>query len=94
MKDATDRYISAQKVAEILSCTDQYVYSLIREGTLDAIKIGPRALRISERSLNAFINAGRVDPEDYFAPGNTGTGTVATEKNSAFTLDGQINNVQ
>jgi len=68
MKDTADRYISAQKVAEILSCTDQYVYSLVREETLDAIKIGPRALRISERSLNAFIDAGRVDPEDYFAP--------------------------
>lgn len=65
---ATDRFIPVHAVAEMLSCTDQYVYGLIREGNLEAIKIGQRALRVSWNSLQEFIAAARVDPEDYFAP--------------------------
>jgi excisionase family DNA binding protein len=69
MKDkTTDKYLSVQSVAEILSCKDRYVYELIQMGSLTAIKIGERALRISEQSLQAFIVARVVNPEDYFAP--------------------------
>ena len=63
-----ERYITVQTVAERLSCTDQYVYLLIREGKLEALKIGERALRISESSFNDFISSNIVDPDDYFAP--------------------------
>jgi excisionase family DNA binding protein len=65
---AADKYIKVQSVAETLSCTDQYVYMLVQQGSLKAIKIGERALRISEQSLQEFIAAGRISPEDYFAP--------------------------
>ncbi len=69
MKDKeADRFISVQVVAGILSCTDQYVYSLIQMGSLKAIKLGERALRVSEQSLQAFIASCAVNPEDYFAP--------------------------
>jgi excisionase family DNA binding protein len=69
MKEKTaDTYISVQSVAEILSCTDKYVYAMIQEGSLKAIKLGQRALRVSERSLQQFINANVVNPEDYFSP--------------------------
>ena len=64
----TDRYLSVQSVAETLSCTDQHVYMLIQQGIFKAIKIGERALRISDQSLQAFIAARVVNPEDYFAP--------------------------
>lgn len=63
-----DRYISVQNVAETLGCTDKYVYDLIQEGRLKAIKIGVRALRVSERSLRDFITSNIVNPSDYFAP--------------------------
>ena len=67
-KKTADKFISVQSVAERLSCTDDYVYMLIRNGSIQAIKIGQRAIRVSESSLQEFIAVGRIDPEDYFAP--------------------------
>lgn len=63
-----DKYLSVQRVAETLSCSDDYVYMLIRDGKIQAIKIGQRAIRISDCSLQEFIVAGRINPEDYYAP--------------------------
>ena len=63
-----DKWLPIKIVAETLSCTDQHVSMLIQQGVLKAIKIGERALRISERSLQTFIAARVVNPEDYFAP--------------------------
>lgn len=67
-EDPPDRFLSVQRVAEILSCTDRYVYDLIQAGSITAIKLGDRALRISEKSLKAFISTRTVNPDDYFAP--------------------------
>ena len=55
-------------MAEILSCTDRHIYDLIVEGALDAIKVGGRAMRVSEKSLEEFIEKQKVNPEDYFDP--------------------------
>ena len=63
-----DKYLTVQSVAETLSCTDRYVYELIQAGSLTAVKIGERALRISEQSLQTFLAARIVNPEEYFAP--------------------------
>ena len=69
MKDKTiDKFLKVQNVAETLSCTDGYVYELVQAGALTAIKLGERALRISEQSLQAFLAARVVNPDDYFAP--------------------------
>lgn len=69
MKEKTaDKFISMQSAAEILGCTEQYVGILIREGNLMAIKLGIRAIRVSEQSLQNFIAARKVNPEDYYAP--------------------------
>ena len=64
----TDKYLSIQSVSETLGCTDKYIYFLIQQGFLKAIKLGERALRVSQQSLVAFISARTVNPEDYFAP--------------------------
>ena len=66
-KAAPDKYVTVQIVAETLSCTERHIYRLIIDGKIKAIKIGPRALRISRNSLQEFIEAGKVNPEDYFA---------------------------
>ena len=63
-----DKYLTLQTVAEILSCTDRHIYDLIVEGALDAIKVGGRAMRVSEKSLEEFIEKQKVNPEDYFDP--------------------------
>lgn len=63
-----DRYLTIEIVAGILSCTERHIRDLIMEGDLVAIKVGSRAIRISERSLNKFIENRRVNPEDLLDP--------------------------
>lgn len=62
------KYMSIETVAEILCCSDRHIYRLIIEGKLEAIKIGNRAYRVSEKSLEDFIEKGKVNPEDFFDP--------------------------
>ena len=68
MEPTKEKYITVQTVAERLSCTDNYVYALVKDGKLTAVKIGERALRITETSFDKFISANIVNPNDYFAP--------------------------
>ncbi len=66
MTKQMDRYIYVHKAADILGCRKNYIYDLIKNGHLDAIRIGKRAIRVSEASLNDFIESRKVDPEEYF----------------------------
>ena len=69
MKEKTaDKFLTVQTTAETLGCTDQYIYILIQQGSLRAIKLGERALRVSNQSLQDFIASRTVNPDDYFAP--------------------------
>jgi excisionase family DNA binding protein len=68
MESAKEKYITVQTVAERLSCTDNYVYALVKDGKLKAAKIGERALRVSETSVDRFLANNIIDPNDYFAP--------------------------
>ena len=52
------------KVAEYLDCTREHVYDLVHQGQLEAIKLGPRALRISEVSLQGFIEKMKVQSSE------------------------------
>jgi excisionase family DNA binding protein len=52
----------------MLSCTEKHIYFLIQEGSLQSIKIGNRAVRISEKSLRDFIEKNKVNPEDFYDP--------------------------
>jgi excisionase family DNA binding protein len=63
-----DHYLKVEDVADRLSCTSAHVYFLIREGLIEAIKIGERAVRVSEVSLHNFIEKNRIDPADYYDP--------------------------
>jgi excisionase family DNA binding protein len=69
LKEKTgDKWLPIQSVSETLGCTDKYVYALIQQGSLKAMRLGERALRVSEQSLYAFIDGRIVNPQDYFAP--------------------------
>jgi excisionase family DNA binding protein len=69
LKEKTaDRWITIKSVAATLACTEKHVYTLIQDGALKATKLGKRALRVSEQSLQAFISSRIVNPEDYYAP--------------------------
>lgn len=68
MAEIKKKYVTMQVVAETLSCSERHVYDLIVDGSLEAIKIGGRAVRISEESLNDFIESHKIKPEDLFDP--------------------------
>jgi excisionase family DNA binding protein len=63
-----DKYLTLQVVADLLSCTERHIFDLIAEGYLIAIKVGSRAVRVSEQSLEEFIEKQKVNPEDFFDP--------------------------
>ena len=68
MNTQKDRFLTMEMVSGILSCTERHVRALVVEGELIAIKVGSRAIRISEHSLNEFIKKNRVNPEDLIDP--------------------------
>ena len=55
-----ENLLSPQRVAEILDCKRGHVYKLIRDGRLQAQTFGPRLVRISESSLQAYRDAHRA----------------------------------
>ena len=85
MTSIKDKYLTMQTVAEILSCTERHIYDLIVEGSLTAIKVGGRAVRVSEQSLIEFIEKRKVNPEDFFDPDNE---TVNSERNTKANYPG------
>ena len=68
MISISDKYLTLQVVADLLSCTERHIFDLIAEGYLIAIKVGSRAVRVSEKSLEEFIEKQKVNPEDFFDP--------------------------
>ena len=60
------KYIQVQHVAERLDCSKKRVYELIKNGKLEAIRIGPRGIRVAIDELDRFIEQNRIDPEEYF----------------------------
>ena len=63
-----DKYLTMTAVAEMLGCTERHISDLIIEGELIGLKIGSRAVRISEQSLTDFIKRHTINPDDLFDP--------------------------
>ncbi len=53
--------------AERLCCTEAHVYQMIANGDLAAVRLGPRALRVFESSIDEFIRKNSVNAEDYLS---------------------------
>lgn len=60
MSSSKSRWIRPNRVAERLDCTRQHVYDLVAAGQLEAVRLGPRAMRISEISLEGYIEKMRI----------------------------------
>jgi excisionase family DNA binding protein len=56
-----DRLLTVEATAERLSTSVRFIRRLIAERRIEFVKIG-RHVRISESTLAAFIDAGRVQP--------------------------------
>ena len=65
MKEQKD-FLQVSKAAHMLDCSTDYIHTLIGDGRLDAIRLGPKATRVSRQSLNKLIEEARVKPEDYY----------------------------
>jgi excisionase family DNA binding protein len=53
---AADRFLTLADVAEVLNISDSQTYALVRNGELDAIKIGGRGQwRVERDKLEAYI---------------------------------------
>jgi excisionase family DNA binding protein len=58
------RLLFVHTVAERLNCSKRYVYTLIETGRLEAIRLGPRGLRVSEAALGEFLENSTRHNED------------------------------
>ena len=57
-----DRWLLVSSAAERLACSADWVYRLIAMGRLDALRLGEaRGLRVSERSLDRYIEKCRAE---------------------------------
>ena len=53
---AAERFLTLADVAEVLNISDSQTYALVRNGDLDAIKIGGRGQwRVEREKLEAYI---------------------------------------
>lgn len=53
------KLLKVREVADRLGCTTTYVYMLVKAGKLDSVSIGSRAIRITEESLDRFLERGK-----------------------------------
>ncbi|MBN1867928.1 helix-turn-helix domain-containing protein [Candidatus Sumerlaeota bacterium] len=47
------------RVAKLLDVSKKRVYQMVHEGKLDAVRLGPRSMRITHESIERFITEGR-----------------------------------
>ncbi len=53
-------HLTVAQVAKHLSVSEKTIRRLIREGELQATRIGPRALRVSQPQLQSFLERRRT----------------------------------
>jgi len=53
--DTSNKYYTAEEVAEILKVTTESVRRWIRDGKLKSVKLGGRYLRISQADLDEYV---------------------------------------
>jgi excisionase family DNA binding protein len=64
---ADRRFLTVPEVAERLNVKESFIRRLVFEKRVPYTKFGNRTLRIAEDDLDAFIDAGRVEPADRYA---------------------------
>ncbi|CAB4808687.1 MAG: helix-turn-helix domain-containing protein [Actinobacteria bacterium] len=54
----TERFMTPEEVADVLRVSISQVYTLMRSGQLNAVKIGKRGVwRVSPNALNTYVSA-------------------------------------
>ncbi|MFC1855430.1 helix-turn-helix domain-containing protein [Thermodesulfobacteriota bacterium] len=60
-----EKLLYIHRVADMLDCSRPMVYKLIYEGKIKAIRLGKRGIRISEPSLEAFLEENTIVPDEF-----------------------------
>lgn len=61
MEQIPQKSYKVKEVAEMLGCTSDHIYKMVKYGNLEAFRIGGRAnLRITDNALNDFISRMKV----------------------------------
>ena len=48
-------------VAQLLDCSRKNVYNMIRDGKLEAVRLGPRQIRVPRQAVEELLNKARED---------------------------------
>jgi excisionase family DNA binding protein len=67
MRQVKKQFIQVSKAARVLDCSNEFVFTLIRDKKLTAINLGQRMTRVSVESLDHFIAQNRLDPDKFFS---------------------------
>jgi excisionase family DNA binding protein len=60
-----EKLLYIHRVAKALDCSRPMVYKLIYDGKIKAVRIGKRGIRISEASLNRFLEENTIIPDEF-----------------------------
>jgi excisionase family DNA binding protein len=63
--DQPGRLLTPQEVAEILGLKASTVYELCRTRRLGHVRLGRRALRITQEQLDRFVSDSAVPPREW-----------------------------
>ncbi len=55
-----EHFYTVKEVAEIMRFSKSYVYELIKDGRLKAVRIGKGKIIVSSKDLQEFIDSGRL----------------------------------
>ena len=61
-----NQFMYVKRAALVLCCTEKHVYNLIRDGKIQAVRLGKRGLRVSRSSIDEFVRKNMVDSNDYY----------------------------
>lgn len=62
-----EKLIHVKTAAQMLCCTTRHVYNLVRDGEIEAVRVGPRGMRIKKTSVDQFLQTNTIAPEDFYA---------------------------
>jgi excisionase family DNA binding protein len=52
------------RVAKLLDVSKKRIYQMVQEGKIDAVRLGPRSMRITRESIDRFVEQGRKKNRD------------------------------
>ncbi|MFW6286323.1 MAG: helix-turn-helix transcriptional regulator [Candidatus Sumerlaeota bacterium] len=52
------------RVAKLFDVSKKRIYQMVYEGKLDAVRLGPRSMRVTRESIDRFVETARKEHRD------------------------------